>query len=359
MSGMRLTNYVSSGDALSKINRNWRDWENNHADNAVSPSKSGTTNKNSTVTKRKSCTSRASAHGIKSKFSARAGKRAFKQNLSKNNLSNKKFNSVQNESQRKMNRDLMDRKNHNISWSQLTNGERVKIDDYYENGEVYSSSNTLSVAIKSNKVNLWEAESMGLAASYSKLNRMSSAFARMIYKFGEDNFGKDTEGDDFWCERMIAERVVSRKNINHCKKSLEKDRIIIMLDSSPSCENQASFYSQIASIAARFGDIELYDAPNGRIIKAYSPRDKDFYYIYNKDDVLNNAHRWSYLENRNIIIFTDGDSTEVVEENQKRNNIILLTTSNTSNYMYKNMRVNWFKNIDEPEDLIKVAKKLK
>ena len=358
---MRLQSYVSSGDALSKIKRNWRDWENNHASDAVSPSGSGT---NSAVNKRKSCSSGASAIKPMSKIPARAGNKAFKSNKSKNIISNEKFNSVQSSKKRNLNRCVIDDDIlfDAIKGADLSRSDRAKFGDYLS-AKNYSRADDMSKTIKSGQfdVNLDEAESLGLAYSKNRFSRLATSFARIIYKFGEDKFGADIEGDDFWCERMITERVVSRKNINHCKKSLQKDRIIIMLDSSPSCCEQSEFYSMIASIAAKFGDIEMYDAPNGRIVKAFSPRDKDFYFIFNEDDIINNAHKWSYLNNRNIILFTDDDSETIVRRNADRNNIILLTNSHTSPcaYMEVSSKIKHFKNVDTPADLINVAKKLK
>ena len=224
----------------------------------------------------------------------------------------------------------------------------------------YSNSRNM-IQRAQNRINLEAERSLGIEIIGGRINRLATSFARIIYKFGEDHFGADIEGDDFWCERLLVERVISRKNINHCKKSIDKDRIILMLDTSPSCSSESQFYAIIASIAANLGDIELYDAPNGRIVKAYSKRLKNFEYIYDVQDIINGAHEWSYLTNRNIILFTDDDSSLIVKRNACRNNIILMTTPDTRGSYYYDLRnkITWFKNICTPQDLINVAKKLK
>ena len=49
-----------------------------------------------------------------------------------------------------------------------------------------------------------------------------------------------------------------------------------MLDTSPSCKRVASFYGLIAQLAAKYDDIEMYDAPNGYAHSIYDKRIKKF-----------------------------------------------------------------------------------
>ena len=353
-------NYADYGDALSKIERNWRDWKDDNANNSVSP-KSGSYS----ASDKKPLSSGASIANVsKAELTARAGVSSYKKNHTLNKFSDSKYDNLQykknSNSGNKMNMQIaQDMQNDMLDNNSHRSKEFRYIRNFMSSANYSNSKNMIQNAQR--RINLEASHSLGIKIVGGRINRLATAFARIIYKFGEDHFGADIEGDDFWCERLLVERVISRKNINHCKKSIDKDRIILMLDTSPSCSSESQFYAIIASIAANLGDIELYDAPNGRIVKAYSKRLKNFEYIYDVQDIINGAHEWSYLTNRNIILFTDDDSSIIVKKNACRNNIILMTSPDTRGSYYNDLRnkITWFKNICTPQDLINVAKKLK
>lgn len=348
---------------MSKIERNWRDWRDNNANNEVSPN-GGIYSANG----KKPLSSGASIANVSNaEFAARAASSSYKKNYTLNKLSDSKYDNLQykNNSNGGNKMTLATAKSLSNKWynsdedSAEYNKKYRRIRDFATSANYSNSSNMIQRA--QSQINLEAERSLGIEIIGGRINRLATSFARIIYKFGEDHFGADIEGDDFWCERLLVERVISRKNINHCKKSIDKDRIILMLDTSPSCSSESQFYAIIASIAANLGDIELYDAPNGRIVKAYSKRLKNFEYIYDVQDIINGAHEWSYLTNRNIILFTDDDSSIIVKKNACRNNIILMTSPDTRGSYYNDLRnkITWFKNICTPQDLINVAKKLK
>ena len=345
---------------MSKIERNWRYWKDDNANNAVSP-KSGSY---SAVGKKPLSSGASTANISQAQCTARAGTSSYKKNYKLNKFSDNKYDNLQSgkniKSGNKMNmRIAQDMQNH-MEANNLHRSKDFKYLRTFTSSADYSNSRDM-IQNAQRRINMEASYSLGIKIVGGRINRLATAFARIIYKFGEDHFGADIEGDDFWCERLLVERVISRKNINHCKKSIDKDRIILMLDTSPSCSSEAAFYAVVASIAANLGDIELYDAPNGRIIKAYSKRLKNFEYIYDVQDIINGAHEWTYLTNRNIILFTDDDSSRIVEKNANKNNIILMTAPHTrgSDYSHLGNKITWFKNINTAQDLVNVAKKLK
>ena len=218
------------------------------------------------------------------------------------------------------------------------------------------------------KHNEHSAKSLGITYFKSRNRRYGTEFANLIAKLAEDNTGADIQGDEFWDEHLLAERVVTRQSINKCKKDRIKERIILMLDTSPSCKSVASFYGLIAQLAAKYDDIEIYDAPNGRIVHKYCKRTKDFVPIWNSDDIENRAYDWKYLKNRTVLIFSDTDCLSILEKNLNTNNIIFMCRHNIDERKYqmrdmdkklKDFGNTVYYNIKTPDKLMEVIKKLK
>ena len=117
--------------------------------------------------------------------------------------------------------------------------------------------------------------------------------------------------------------------------SREKHNIIIILDSSPSCSDYANFYSSIASQCVKYGDIELYDAPNARLVHYYKSREKAFVKFLTKDDIINNVHKWSMFKNRTIIFFGDFDGFEIAINGTANNKVYYFLTGKKDDFDYE------------------------
>jgi len=156
--------------------------------------------------------------------------------------------------------------------------------------------------------------------------RMSIDFARIISKIAEDNSGSIIEGSDFWDINKLISRVVDNRNILHCKSSRELESVVLILDSSPSCESYAQLYSELAVTASNFDDVDMYNAPNARITHRYDKKQKDFTVCMSFDDIINDAHRWKYFKNRVIMFFGDFDGTRVVLDNTYNNKVYWFCT---------------------------------
>ena len=211
------------------------------------------------------------------------------------------------------------------------------------------------------------ARSLGIQYFKSRNKRYGTAFANLIAKLAEDNSGNDIDGDEFWDEQLLAERTVTRHSINKCKKDKTKERIVLMLDTSPSCRQVANFYGLMANIAEGYDDIEVYDVPNGRIVHKYSRRYKRFVPAWNLEDIINGAHEWKYMKNRTVLIFSDSDCTNTVEKNIGINNaIILCHCDETDAYSLRDIKTKLenkggkiFYGVDSPDKLMEVVRKLK
>jgi len=201
--------------------------------------------------------------------------------------------------------------------------------------------------------------------------RLGVELARTISKLAEDNIGAYTEGDDYWdCDRL-AMRQITKESIFNCKMSREKHNIIIILDSSPSCSRYANFYSKIASQCVQYGDVELYDGPNARLVHIYKPREKSFVTFLTAEDIFNNVHEWSLFKNRTIIFFGDTDGLYTVLKNTVHNKVYYFYTNNEE-YFHANLEdykeyggdcntknLKPIYNIKDVDSFMKACKKLK
>jgi len=265
---------------------------------------------------------------------------------------------------------LYDEKGENKE-SQKLDSEVTSIHDFLEALD-YSSHANAYVSNKSDeevrfKHNEKASRSLGIEYFDSRNKRYGTAFANLIAKLAEDSSGADIDGDEFWDEQLLTERTVTRHNINKCKKDKTKERIVLMLDTSPSCRKVADFYGLIANIAESYDDIEVYDVPNGRIVHKYSRRYKRFVPAWNLEDIVNKAQEWKYMKNRTVLIFSDSDCTSIVEKNIGVNNaIVLCHRPRNDGYTLRDIETKLenkggriFYGVNSPDKLMEVVRKLK
>jgi hypothetical protein len=221
------------------------------------------------------------------------------------------------------------------------------------------------------RINKSPAPSGKLSLKDVKNRRLGVELSRTISKLAEDNIGAYTEGDDFWdCDRL-AMRQITKESIFSCKMSREKHNIIIILDSSPSCSEYANFYGKIASQCVQYGDVELYDGTNARLVHIYKPREKSFVTFITAEDIFNDVDKWSLFKNRTIIFFGDCDGFDVVLKNTLHNKIYYFYTGYQDDFEYelrhyvecgeacntKNLKPLY--NINNVDSFMKACKKLK
>ena len=149
--------------------------------------------------------------------------------------------------------------------------------------------------------------------------KLGSNLSLMFSKIAEERMGDKTQGSDKWDIEKIMFRRISKKVITDCKYSREKKRLVLMLDSSPSCSRMAKTYSKIATESANFDDIEIYDAPNGYVHSVYDSRIKKFRAL--ERDELDYTYLWNGFQNRTIIYFGDSDATRSIQSSYKHNDL--------------------------------------
>ena len=140
-------------------------------------------------------------------------------------------------------------------------------------------------------------------------HRIASMFGRLVSKVAEDMSYQQVPGDEFWDPRKIMRRQIDRRPLQHCKMDYTKRRLALLVDTSPSCRDEAVFYSKVATGALLRDDIDIFLCPNGRIDAKFDPDPMRFV----EDD---RGATWD-LEGRVVLYFTDWDGTDEIVEHSR------------------------------------------
>jgi len=189
-----------------------------------------------------------------------------------------------------------------------------------------------------------------------KKRRLAVEFARIISKIAEDLTGYPVDGDDEWDITAIMKRKINYRSLASCRQSREKERVILILDTSGSCYRQANFYNEIARVALKQGDIELYLAPNAEI-----------QYKWNREWEEIDTWNWQW-QNRTIIFFGDFDGGDMVVKASWKNKIYWFSSEGDR---YKDMDEHswcsytledfkgYYYDCENEDDFIKLTKKIR
>ena len=140
-------------------------------------------------------------------------------------------------------------------------------------------------------------------------HRIAAMFARLASKVAEDMSYQRAPGDEFWDPRKIMRRQIDRRPLQHCKMDYTKRRLALLVDTSPSCRDEAVFYSKIATGALLRDDIDIFLCPNGRIDAHFDPEPMRFV-----DD--DRGTEWA-LDGRVVLYFTDWDGSDEIVEHSR------------------------------------------
>jgi len=196
-----------------------------------------------------------------------------------------------------------------------------------------------------------------LTMKHLKKRRLSNMLATMVGKIAEDRAGEPIIGNDEWSVPEILNRVMTRVNINSCKQTREREKIVIILDTSPSCCKQASFFIDIAKASANLNDLEMYDAPNAFIVKRYDKSLKKFIDI--GVEHASTLMQWGTFRNRTIIFFGDYDGNRILAKSSKYNNIYWFNPEYYRNSRHDRGYTGHHYLCRNEDDLIKLIKKMR
>jgi hypothetical protein len=154
--------------------------------------------------------------------------------------------------------------------------------------------------------------------------RIKSLCGVIISKIAEDHTGYPTDGEDEWDMERLMYRRISKIPLASCRQTRERERIIFIADTSPSCDEEAEFYSSLLSSLADRGDVDLIRAPNARPCSYYNRKTKKWDSMFKDYD---NKYYWDwnveswhhFWQNRTIIFFGDLDGQEFIVQGSLHN----------------------------------------
>jgi hypothetical protein len=239
---------------------------------------------------------------------------------------------------------------------------------YYEYSQDLgmSNANKMKRFMDRYNVNFKEAQSMGININqYIRIKTLANAFAIIMEKYAKYHTGYDVIGEDFWDMDELGQRCITKKNINKCRMSRAKENIILLIDSSPSCRREAAFFAAVASVAAKYDFIDMYDAPNMRITGKYNAKTMKFEHCWTDEQILVGMHKWPHFKDKNILAFGDDDGIQIINDNAERNKITYFNTlraissynSSWRNKLKKKCTI--YEGINDIGALVQCAKKLR
>lgn len=186
--------------------------------------------------------------------------------------------------------------------------------------------------------------------------RIMTTMALLMSKVAEDLTGWPIPGDDEWSVPDLMARRLDLRPLTQCRHSREKERIVIIIDTSGSCVHQARFFSSIATAAVSAGDVEIYDAPNAGI-RARKGR----------SGWRPVEHRGWNFSRRTVIFFGDFDGGDVVIRASRQNRLYWFCSENRypdirvhpwCSLTFKSFRGRFFPCMAE-EDFIRLLRKVR
>ena len=152
-------------------------------------------------------------------------------------------------------------------------------------------------------------------------------------------------------------------------QSRERENIVLVLDSSPSCERSARFYSKIAYLSCKLGNLDIYLAPNARITHKMNAKTREYEKVFdiNKDkdmllfdmDALHN-----FFRNRVILFFGDYDGMRQICGASENNEVYWLNNDYEDKQYHDEFLCGQkfhgtVFNVSSKEDLINTIRKLR
>lgn len=163
-------------------------------------------------------------------------------------------------------------------------------------------------------------------AKESKDKRLANTLAIMVSKLAEERSGDVIIGEDEWDLQELMMRSITKRNIYSCMQSRERENIVLVLDSSPSCQSTSELYAKIALLSVKIGCLDIYLAPNAYVTHKMNSRSykyepifdlsKDSSFIICGMDELHN-----FFKNRVILYFGDWDGEDMISKASQTNEL--------------------------------------
>lgn len=220
----------------------------------------------------------------------------------------------------------------------------------------------------------WDKVNSNKDLVYLKKQRLTSKLGIIFSKIAEDLTGFPIEGDDEWNMQELMNRRITKRPLYHCRQSREKESLVLLLDTSPSCDEQAQFFSEIATSALKFKDVEVYSCPNGWIDYRWVYKSKKILKqrVEFKDNHVGSDNLYTKFKNRVIIYFSDYDGWAETKFASQYNKIYFFNCVDSHYYakvvcasdqaredFYKGFYGKEFYPCNDDDDFLKLVRKVK
>ena len=163
-------------------------------------------------------------------------------------------------------------------------------------------------------------------AKESKDKRLANTLAIMVSKLAEERSGDVIIGEDEWDLQELMMRSVTKRNIYSCMQSRERENIVLVLDSSPSCQSTSELYAKIALLSVKIGCLDIYLAPNAYVTHKMNNKSYEYEPIFDlsKDSSfiicgMDSLH--NFFKNRVILYFGDWDGEDMIAKASQTNEL--------------------------------------
>ena len=330
---------------MSKIVRNWRNWKEPQAPSGHKEPRhpnimGGGVKADSDFTTLKDKIQAHSTNNV-----TRVAKKSFKQTKSAKpsfNMTSTMKNQLKDMTKRSQEKKIAQFEDH-VKWSE---GVQRDLTHKTNQNRVVSMLNTVEI---------------------TKNKRLASSLAIMISKLAEDMIGEPVIGDDEWDFDELLNRSFTKRNINHCKQSREMDKIVISLDTSPSCRHLSKFYTTIAHLSCKLGLVDIYASPNGFVTHMFNSRTMKYEPIFDieKDQDYIKAGLQTldkFFHNRAIIHFSDCDGYEYIIDSSANNTMHWFSCDYVDSKYYARRRPHWrgtLYSVDDEESFLTTIRKMR
>ena len=163
-------------------------------------------------------------------------------------------------------------------------------------------------------------------AEESKDKRLANTLAIMVSKLAEERSGDVIIGEDEWDLQELMMRSITKRNIYSCMQSRERENIVLVLDSSPSCQSMSELYAKIALLSVKIGCLDIYLAPNAYVTHKMNSKSYEYEPIFDlsKDSsfiICGMDELHNFFKNRVILYFGDWDGEHMISKASQTNEI--------------------------------------
>ncbi|GIV25779.1 MAG: hypothetical protein KatS3mg026_1471 [Bacteroidia bacterium] len=154
------------------------------------------------------------------------------------------------------------------------------------------------------------------AEAYAEWRTLQNTLTQLIDLLAEDLTGPPIPGDLCYHPEALAVRKIDKRPLSRCRYDRARDTLLFVLDTSDSCREYSAFLQKVAYAALRLGSVELWEAPNGRIVGYWTwDRHSQAPAFYEQ-----NHQHWPW-RGRVLVFLGDYDGADLLIEASRHNQV--------------------------------------